>query len=253
MERALARGGDRVHVRAADASGDAPRRARCGASSAIPTVMNIVGPLANPARRRAAGGRRRRRAPASRSSPARCARSAPCTRSSCTASRVWTRSRRSGRRSGRDPRRTRCAEWTIDPARFGFAHWRRRTISPAAARTRTRPRSPRRARRQAQRSQRRRPRCFSTPRRRSTSAGWRPARIRRGARHASAMALRRWRADWTALERLQRGIHGAELTRLTREADEERRSAIASAALDASHSSPRLSTAAARRRRCPGS
>ena len=49
MERALREAGHRLHVRAADASRPCATSARCGASLAIPTVMNIVGPLANPA------------------------------------------------------------------------------------------------------------------------------------------------------------------------------------------------------------
>ena len=61
----------------------------------VPTVMNMVGPLANPARAgRQVVGDRESCAAGAHGGRARGARDA-CTRSSCTASPGWTRSRRS--------------------------------------------------------------------------------------------------------------------------------------------------------------
>ena len=94
MEARAARRGHRLHVRAADASGDAPRRA--GAARARRSDGDEHRRSAGESGARRTPGRRRvgRATPAAHRRRAARARHA-CTRWWCTASRAWTRSRRS--------------------------------------------------------------------------------------------------------------------------------------------------------------
>ena len=83
----------RLPLRARVPPGDATHRARFARSSAIPTIMNLLGPLANPAgvRRQVIGVSDARGRPSSR---ARWPGSARGTRWCCTRSWAWTRSAR---------------------------------------------------------------------------------------------------------------------------------------------------------------
>ena len=98
----------RLHVRAAHASRHAAR-GPVRRELAVPTVMNIVGPLANPASARAAGGRRRRRRSRGAARRGAGGARAACTRWWFMVSRGWTRSRRSARRACSKCGRARCA------------------------------------------------------------------------------------------------------------------------------------------------
>ena len=114
MERALRRGRHRLHVRADDAPGHAPRR---------PRPARARHPHRHEHRRTAGQSRRRGRqvvgvADARRDAAARRrARShwARRTRWSCTASPAWTRSRRSDRPMSSRSATARSTEWTIEP------------------------------------------------------------------------------------------------------------------------------------------
>ena len=130
--------GHRVHVRAARCTRRCGTWARCVARWRIETVMNLVGPLANPA---GAG-----RQVIGVASPARLELvagalrgSARCTRSWCTARRGWTRSRRSARQRCielRGGRRRR--DWTIDPAELRLCRPERRRARGRRSARRTR-------------------------------------------------------------------------------------------------------------------
>ncbi len=86
---------------------------------AIPTVMNIVGPLANPAFGGAPGDWRRGCRPRQRHRAGARRAWARCIRSSSTASREWMRSRRLGPTRVLEIRGSAVTEWSTDPDALG--------------------------------------------------------------------------------------------------------------------------------------